>query len=113
MSTPFLNPAQTVEDLRNTAAFLEAHEWIKGADFDGNGGYCAFGALRYVTGDLSSTPQVGPSGRERSTNAARAFYRTIGQEITSFNDIHATSKEHVLDTLRRVAEILEENPHRA
>lgn len=133
---PFLNPAQTVTDLREAVAYLKEHPWGQGEDYDQDTGeVCAHGAIRIVVGGLVLDPQA-PYGcrsmdiaslffygsqqqaqairrRDRTSNAARAFYRVIGSDIAKYNDCEGRTKEQMIRALETVANALEEDPRRA
>jgi hypothetical protein len=108
---PFLNPAQTIADLRKAADILAMGTWIQGYDFDGKGGMCAFGAIRKAVGDdliICSTQT-----RDRVSNAARAFYRFFGEDITAYNDTDGRTKEQMIRAMQTVAAAVQEDPRRA
>ena len=133
---PFLNPAQTVEDLRKAADYLAAHPWGQGHDYrDDTKAVCAFGAIRTVIGGLVVDPRAEygyrdidiPSRypvdsaeatqalrlRTRASNASRAFYRVIGSDITAYNDVEGRTKEQMIRAMQTVASAIEEDPRRA
>lgn len=103
----FFNERQVVIDLRAAADIMAEREWIKGFDFNGTGGCCAYGAIRIAVGDHESSSYASPEVRDRANNCARAFYRSLGVEITKFNDQVATSCEEVIFALKKVADDLE------
>lgn len=109
--TKFLDPAQTVVDLREAARLLEQGHWIQGYDFDGHGCMCAFGAVRRAVGDdlASCSTQT----RDRASNAGRAFYRVIGADIVTYNDAEGRTKNQMIRAMQTVASALEEDPRRA
>lgn len=105
----FINPSQTVQDLRDAADYMREHPWVTHMHFDGQGGCCAFGALITVTGDRMDDLYR----RERSSNAARAFYRVMGTDVATYNDTESRTKEQVIRALETVADALEKDPSRA
>lgn len=108
---PFLNPAQTVTDLRKAVEILEAGHWTQGYDFDGHGGMCAFGAIRKAVGD--DLPTCSSHTRDRASNAGRAFYRVVGADIVTYNDVEGRTKHQMIRAMEHVAAAIEENPRRA
>lgn len=108
---PFLNPAQTVADLRNAADILAMSEWNQGYDFDGSGAMCAFGAIRRAVGD--DLPTCSAQTRDRASNAGRAFYRVIGRDIVTYNDVEGRTKSQMIRAMQTVASSVEEDPRRA
>jgi len=102
---PFINPAQTVQDLRNAVEYLLEHPWIQGWNFDDRGGCCAYGAILVATGD--------PIKDDRAASAARAFYRVIGRDVALFNDTPERTKDEVIAALVTVADTIERDPSRA
>ncbi len=108
---PFLNPAQTVLDLREAARILSEGHWIQGYDFDGQGGLCAFGAVRRAVGD--DLPTCTTQTRDRASNAGRAFYRVIGSDMVTYNDTEGRTKQQMIRAMQTVASALEEDPRRA
>jgi hypothetical protein len=109
---PFIDPRQTIQDLENAVEYLITHGWAQGYDFDGKGNVCAFGAIRGVTGD--DNPQfVSEQTRDRCSNAGRAFYRFMGQDIVTWNDMEGRTKHEVIRALETVANALKEDPRRA
>lgn len=112
LSPTFIDPAQTIQDLTDAVDYLHTHGWVQGYDFDGKGGCCAFGAIRGVTGD--DNPQfVSELTRERCSNAGRAFYRVMGEDIVTWNDVEGRTKFEVIRALETVANALREDPSRA
>lgn len=107
----FLNPAQTVTDLRKAVEILEAGHWTQGYDFDGHGGMCAFGAIRKAVGD--DLPTCSSHTRDRASNAGRAFYRIIGADIVTYNDVEGRTKSQMIRAMQTVASAIEEDPRRA
>ena len=105
---PFIDPNQTVQDLRHAAEYIMEHTWLQGYNFDGKGGCCAFGAILIVTHEEDP-----PSRRERSSNACRAFYRVVGQDITNYNDLPGRTFSEVIRTLQAVADTIEKDPRLA
>lgn len=137
---PFLDPAQTVKDLRDAANFLKNNPWGQGADYSSSSGrFCAHGALRYVVGGLVMTEENARGRhnlddvalaaltygyeseqaenakrlRDRTSNASRAFYRVLYSDITTYNDVDGRTKEQMITALETVAARIEENPNRA
>lgn len=108
---PFLNPAQTVADLRNAADILKLGTWGQGYDFDGSGAMCAFGAIRRAVGD--DLPTCSTQTRDRASNAARAFYRFFGEDIVIYNDTDGRTKAQMIRALETVAAAVQEDPRRA
>lgn len=137
---PFLNPAQTVEDLRNAANLLRDNPWDQGQSYRHDiGAYCAFGAIRAVVGGLIIDPDQ-PYGyrcadethvslmlcgedsdeyreavrlRDRASNASRAFYRVMGVDLVLYNDAEGRTKNSVIEALEKVASTIERDPRRA
>lgn len=107
----FLDPAQTIEDLRKAVALLEQGAWIQGYDFDGKGGMCAYGAIRKAVED--DLPTCTPLTRDRASNAGRAFYRVMGVDIVGYNDTEGRTKHQVIRALETVIETLQKDPRRA
>lgn len=107
----FLNPAQTVEDLRNAASILTNSPWGQGYDFDGKGAMCAFGAIRRAVGD--DLPTCSTQTRDRASNAARAFYRFFGEDIVTYNDADGRTQAQMVRALETVAAAVQEDPRRA
>lgn len=128
---PFLNPAQTISDLRLAVEHLIVHDWSQREDYDPTTNcYCAFGSIRAAIGGLEvgdgwmrdidmvslymgQQRAVALALRDRASNAARAFYRVIGTEITIFNDAPNRTKSEVIAALTRTIEALEKDPNRA
>jgi hypothetical protein len=137
---PFLNPAQTVADLRNAANLLRERNWDQGQNYRyDTDAFCAFGAIRTVVGGLIVDPAdpygyrcrdethvanmlFGPDSaqyreaarlRDRASNAARAFYRFFGLDIVLYNDAEGRTKEQMIRALETVATTVEEDPRRA
>lgn len=108
----FINPSQTVQDLRNAAQYILTHTWIQGYDFDGKGGCCAHGAIRGVTGD-DNPAFVSEQTRDRVANAGRAFYRVMHEDIVTYNDAQGRTELEVIRALETVADALEKDPSRA
>lgn len=109
--TKFLDPAQTVIDLREAVRLLEEGTWNQGYDFDGRGAMCAFGAIRRAVGD--DLPTCSTQTRDRASNAGRAFYRVIGADIVTYNDVEGRTKQQMIRAMQTVASAIEENPSRA
>lgn len=137
---PFLNPAQTIEDLRNAANLLRNNPWDQGQNYrHDTGAYCAFGAIRVTVGGLIIDPAE-PYGyrsidethvakmllgedsdqyrqavrlRDRASNACRAFYRVIGVDLVIYNDTEGRTKEQMARALETVAASIEQDPRRA
>lgn len=108
----FIDPAQTIQDLADAIDYLHTHGWTQGYDFDGKGACCAFGAIRGVTGD--DNPQfVSEVTRDRCSNAARAFYRFFGVDITTYNDAEGRTKAQMIRALQSVIDMLRKDPSRA
>lgn len=107
----FLDPAQTVIDLRKAVEILEAGNWGQGYDFNGQGDMCAFGAIRKAVGD--DLPTCTTLTRDRASNAGRAFYRVIGADIVTYNDVDGRTKQQMIRAMQTVANALEEDPRRA
>jgi hypothetical protein len=119
---PFLDPKQTVADLRAGAQVLRDNWWNIGADYNpGPGGakyFCAFGAIRYAVGDMiigdgDHRFSCTKATQERASNAARAFYRAQGKDIVTINDSPSSTKEQMIDLLEHTADELEKDPRRA
>lgn len=129
---PFLDPAQTITDLRNAVTWINEHPWGQGDDYDATTGcFCAYGAIRaaigaivitdghYRTFDSFASAQTDEDQekvrdlRDRASNCARAFYRIIGTELTSYNDTDGRTKDQVIRAMEVVVAALEENPNRA
>jgi hypothetical protein len=108
----FINPTQTIADLGNAIEYLDTHGWTQGLDFDGKGGCCAFGAVRGAVGDDNSE-FTSVLTRDRCSNVARAFYRVIGVEMTTFNDMQGRTKAQVINAMQTVIQALREDPRRA
>lgn len=136
----FLNPAQTVTDLRKAVEVLNANVWDQGQDYrEDTRAFCAFGAVRYAIGGLVldperkcgfrsmdnpslvgvrygvESPEVAQALvlRDRASNAARAFYRVIGTEMSQYNDVEGRTKDQMIRALETVASSIEEDPRRA
>lgn len=110
--TAFLNPSQTITDLRNAIDYMNTHGWIQGYDFDGKGGCCAFGAIRGVVGD-DNPKFVSEQTRDRAANAGRAFYRVMGTDIVTYNDKEGRTLSQVIRAFETVIDALEQDPRRA
>jgi hypothetical protein len=108
----FIDPRQTIQDLTDAVEYLETHGWAQGYDFDGKGNVCAFGAIRGVTGD-DNAQFVSEQTRDRCSNAGRAFYRIMGQDIVTWNDMQGRTKFEVIRALQTVADALRKDPSRA
>lgn len=130
MTEKFIDPAQTITDLRNAVAWMNEHPWGQAEDYvPSTGCFCAYGSIRAAVGGLvlrdghyrsydsfasfESTPEEVRSLRDRSSNCARAFYRIIGTELTIYNDTEGRTKDQVIRALETVISTLEENPSRA
>lgn len=107
-----INATQTIQDLRNAIDYMRTHGWVQGMDFNiTTGECCAFGAIRAVVGD--DGPHCSEQTRDRASNAARAFYRVFGVDITTYNDEAGRTQEQVIRALETVIDTLEKDPSRA
>lgn len=107
-----INATQTIQDLRNAIDYMRTHGWTQGMDFNiTTGECCAFGAIRAVVGDDGEFASM--ETRERASNAARAFYRLFGVDITTYNDEAGRTQEQVIRALETVIDTLEKDPSRA
>lgn len=107
---PFIDPAQTIKDLTDAVDYIKTHGWTQGKDFTPVGKCCAFGALRGVTGNDRNADVL---NYERVSNASRAFYRIMGVDITTYNDVRGRTEFEVIRALETVADALRQDPSRA
>ena len=105
---PFLNPEQTVADLRNAADILAMSQWSQGND---ETGIDAFEAIRQAVGDTLISRST--ATRDRASNASRAFYRVIGADIVTYNDVEGRTKQQMIRAMQTTASAIEEDPRRA
>lgn len=107
-----IDATQTIQDLRNAIDYMRTHGWTQGMDFNiTTGECCAFGAVRAVVGDDGEFASM--ETRDRASNAARAFYRAFGMDITTYNDFRGRTLEQVIRALETVIDALEKDPSRA
>lgn len=106
------NPSQVITDLANAIKYLDGHWWIQGDDFDGQGGCCAFGAVRGAIGDYNAY-MTSPLARDRASDVARAFYGIMREDVVQFNDTPGRTKDEVLQAMRTVLQALKGEQDRA
>lgn len=112
---------QVIDDLKATIDILNTKAWIQGETFAYNGipagpilpehvtGCCTFGAMIIATGEAEGSIY----DRDRSSMAARAFYRVMGVDITNYNDSPGRTRQQMINALNHVITKIEENPSAA
>ena len=100
----------TVKDiLLDAAGLIETHGWIRHEYGTPAKGFCAMGAL-YSACDVRFHDSFKVTLARNALRKAAGLTNT--HSIVNWNDYKAESKEQVIETFRKAAEICEEaNPH--
>ena len=84
--------------LRSGAKRIETYGHVKGTYGSKSSGFC-------IQGSYGLTDSVGWS--DDKVLAAKALKKVLGQTGAVWNDLHTTTKDHVVRKMRQVARLLE------
>lgn len=93
---------QLIKVLKQARALLAKRGgWIKGQSDNGNGSYCATGAIFEVVPDYERRNDAYSSLASKLPKAYQGIYPDPGSDIVGFNDRSATRKKDVLSLFDR------------
>lgn len=102
----------TIADILYGAADKVEHKWLQGVAYDGNGGYCAQGAMLATIEPFQCPVILGLSQRHKHSEIINRACRLTAmisndwsRSLMGWNDQPGRTQQEVVDVLRRAGDL--------